>query len=159
MTAVVPDRFFEAMTSKGPSPNMTWPELACHDGTPYPEAWRYTRARDLGIVFERIRARWGKPIRIMSVYRTPAHNKRVGGAKNSQHLQGRAMDLLPPKGVTVAAFQNGIRKIADEMVAEGKDLIGGIGYYPTFCHVDVRGGVGDKLIVWWGNRPAPEVTP
>lgn len=140
-----------------PSPHLSWAELACKDGTPYPLEWRATRARDLGIVFERIRAIYGRPIAVLSAYRTPAHNRKVGGAPHSQHVQGRALDLRPPKGVSVAAFQRAVRKLADDMVREGHDLIGGIGYYPTFVHVDIRGGVGSPLIVWWGNRPAAEV--
>lgn len=141
-----------------PSPFLTWSELACKDGTPYPLEWRASRARDLAIVFERVRAIYNKPVTIGSAYRTPAHNRKVGGAQNSQHVQGRALDLYPPTGVTIAAFQHSVRKLADQMVREGNDLIGGIGYYPTFVHVDIRGGVGSPLIVWWGNRPAAEVT-
>jgi hypothetical protein len=141
-----------------PSTHLSWKELGCRDGTPYPLEWRATRGRDLGIVFERIRALNGKPITVGSAYRTPSYNRKVGGAKASQHIQGRALDLYPPKGVSIAAFQHQVRKLADQMVREGNDLIGGIGYYPTFVHVDIRGGVGSPLIVWWGNRPVAEVT-
>lgn len=140
------------------SANLTRAEMGCKDGTPYPAEWLDTRGRELEEVFERVRAIWGKPITVGSVYRTPAHNRRVGGAPNSQHVEGRAIDLYPPKGVSVAAFQRSIRALADQMVDEGRDLIGGVGYYPWGCHVDVRGGIGDRLIVWWGTRPAPEVT-
>jgi len=140
----------------GPSKYLSWSELGCKDGTPFPAEWRATRGRDLGIVFERIRALFGKPITVGSAYRTPAHNRRVGGAQHSQHLQGRALDLYPPTGASVKVFQNAVRRLADQMVDEGHDLIGGLGYYPEFLHVDVRGTVGDKLIVWWGTRPTPE---
>jgi len=46
-------------------------------------------------VFEPIRKHVGAPIRINSGYRSPAVNKRAGGAKTSQHcaLNGAAMDL------------------------------------------------------------------
>jgi zinc D-Ala-D-Ala carboxypeptidase len=46
-------------------------------------------------VFEPIRAYVGKPIKINSGFRSAALNKRIGGAKNSQHcaLDGAAMDL------------------------------------------------------------------
>jgi hypothetical protein len=141
----------------GPSSNLAWSEMGCRDGSPYPEQWRSTRGRDLGIVFDRIRSIWNKPIIVASVYRTATYNKKIGGAGNSQHTHGRAMDLYPPKGVPLDAFQNSVRELADRMLAEGKDLIGGIGYYPWGVHVDIRGGIGDKLIVWWGKRPAAEV--
>lgn len=144
---------------RGPSPHLSWAELACRDGTPYPREWRATRARDLAEVFERVRAIWNRPIRVGSAYRTPAHNRRVGGARRSQHLQGRALDLYPPRGVRLATFQEAVRLLADQMADEGRDLVGGLGYYPTFLHVDTRGGVGDRLIVWWGARPRPEEGP
>ena len=34
-------------------------------------------------------------IRINSGYRTPAHNKQIGGATNSQHCKGEAVDMFP----------------------------------------------------------------
>ena len=44
-------------------------------------------------VFEPIRAKVGKPIRINSGFRSLAVNKRIGGASSSQHCKGEAMDL------------------------------------------------------------------
>jgi len=44
-------------------------------------------------VFEPIRAYVGKPIKINSGFRSAALNKRIGGAKTSQHVLGEAMDL------------------------------------------------------------------
>ena len=46
---------------------------------------------------ELVRARIGKPLPIVSAYRCPEHNRRIGGAKNSQHIWGRAADL--PRGL------------------------------------------------------------
>jgi hypothetical protein len=43
--------------------------------------------------FEPIREHLGKPIRINSGYRSPAVNKRIGGALTSQHSLGEAIDL------------------------------------------------------------------
>jgi uncharacterized protein YcbK (DUF882 family) len=34
-----------------------------------------------------------RPIRIVSGYRCPVHNSRVGGARNSQHMYGSAADI------------------------------------------------------------------
>ena len=35
----------------------------------------------------------GRPVRVVSGYRDPDYNARVGGARNSQHLYGNAVDL------------------------------------------------------------------
>lgn len=40
-----------------------------------------------------LRVKWGKPLIVSSGYRCPEVNKAVGGAHNSQHLEGRAVDL------------------------------------------------------------------
>ena len=44
-------------------------------------------------VFEPLRAYFGVPIRINSMYRSQAVNKAVGGSPTSQHTLGQAMDL------------------------------------------------------------------
>lgn len=54
-----------------------------------------------------IGSKWG---RVTSTYRTPAHNRRVGGVRNSWHTHGRAIDIARRPGVThaqiAAAFRN-----------------------------------------------------
>ena len=54
-----------------------------------------------------IGAKWG---RVTSTYRTPQHNRRVGGVRNSYHIRGRAIDIARRPGVThsqiAAAFRN-----------------------------------------------------
>lgn len=132
------------LVNSGPSQHLTWKELACKDGTPYPDKFILDgRIFKLAAVFEDIRHLWGKPITILSAYRSPTHNKKVGGARNSQHMQGRALDLAPPKGVKIGDFYETIKNNAD------KFGITGIGKYKTFVHVDVR--PTDKLIVWRGT--------
>lgn len=44
-------------------------------------------------VFEPIRTKVGKPIKINSGFRSNLLNKVIGGAKSSQHCKGEAMDL------------------------------------------------------------------
>ena len=52
-------------------------------------------------------SKWG---RVTSTYRTPQHNRRVGGVRNSYHIRGRAIDIARRPGVThsqiAAAFRN-----------------------------------------------------
>ena len=76
-------------------------------------------------VLERIReAAGGRPLRIVSGYRSAAYNRRVGGAPNSQHLFGRAADI--PEGYCVAS------------VAQRAGAIGVGVCHGWVVHVDVR---------------------
>jgi zinc D-Ala-D-Ala carboxypeptidase len=118
----------------GPSAHLSWLELACHDGTPYPAEWRASRAVLLAEVFERVRAHWGKPITVASGFRTRTYNQSIGGARGSQHCEGRALDLRPPAGVPIGEFY---RRIAEHADAWG---VVGLGRYRTFVHVDIRPG-------------------
>lgn len=72
-------------------------EFDCHDGSranPHPA---------LVAALERLRTIIGnRPIRIVSGYRSPAYNRRIGGAKRSQHLYNRAADLPATLGVNEA---------------------------------------------------------
>lgn len=126
----------------GPSPHLSWAELMCHDGTDYPMIWRGERALYLADAFEALRTRVGHPLQVLSAYRTPEYNRAIGGAKLSQHVQGRALDLKPPDGWT-----------PEELAAVAKDIpeIMGIGVYPTFVHIDIRPGL--RRVVWRGGRP------
>lgn len=76
---------------------------------------------------EELRETFGKAIHISSGFRTPAHNKAVGGEPNSFHLRGLAADIqvsgMTPKQVYTAL---------------DKTWIGGLGLYPLHCHVDIR---------------------
>lgn len=80
-------------------------------------------------VLEDIRNYFGKPITINSAYRTPAHNKKVGGAKGSQHVKGTAADIKVKDVPTWA--------VAGFLEANYRNC--GIGYYSTWVHVDTRG--------------------
>lgn len=44
-------------------------------------------------ILDPLREAWGNPIYISSGYRSASLNKIVGGAKNSQHLAGKAADI------------------------------------------------------------------
>jgi uncharacterized protein YcbK (DUF882 family) len=71
----------------------------------------------------------GKPVIINSGYRCPAHNKAIGGATNSQHLYGRAADIICP-GLAIGQLY----AVAEKYFADG-----GLGKYIGYIHVDVRG--------------------
>lgn len=47
-------------------------------------------------VFEPLRALVGRPIIISSMFRSEKYNYLIGGARNSQHCKGEAMDIKLP---------------------------------------------------------------
>jgi hypothetical protein len=47
--------------------------------------------------------------RVTSTFRSAAHNKRVGGVKNSYHLTGRARDSVPPPGMSMGEYAARLR--------------------------------------------------
>ena len=73
----------------------------------------------------------GKPITILSGYRTDSYNKQCGGADNSYHLKGQAVDI----------YCSGVKPIVIALWAEFNGL-GGIGIYlnrsQEFVHIDTR---------------------
>jgi uncharacterized protein YcbK (DUF882 family) len=78
------------------------------------------------IALQTIRDHVGKPIRVNSAFRSPAHNKTIGGASNSLHTLGLAADVVI----------DGMTPI--EVASLASDMgLGGIKAYPTFTHIDV----------------------
>ena len=103
-------------------------EFRCKDGSD-----KILIDTDLVNLLQQIRDAFGRAVTINSAYRTPTHNKRVGGASNSQHVKGTAADIrvqgVPPFAIA-AWMEQYIKSV-------GKHACG---YYPIslFCHVDVR---------------------
>ena len=73
-------------------------------------------------------------LRVTSGYRDPATNARVGGAKNSQHTHGTAVDIA----------MRGIPETRQREIVEYARSLGarGLGYYPSnqSAHFDMRKG-------------------
>lgn len=67
------------------------------------------------------------PVTITSGCRCQSHNRDVGGSPRSQHLVGFAADIKA-------------RHVPPSVVHEYCESLdpGGLGYYPTFTHIDVR---------------------
>ena len=81
----------------------------------------------LADALEAYRQVWGRPIIITSGYRSPEHNRRVGGASQSFHMQGLAADIEVP-GWPPSLVQTKLRH-----------WLGGMGSYSAHTHVDCRG--------------------
>ena len=81
-----------------------------------------------------IRDELGVPVKVNSGYRCAEHNKKVGGSKTSQHINGNAADLSCSLGGL--ALLLAIHKLK----LEGKlPMLQYCIYYPNknFCHVDL----------------------
>lgn len=81
-------------------------------------------------LLETVREHFGEPVTVNSGYRSPAHNRRIGGARNSRHVMGLAADIVVDKGA-----------VSPRRVATYVETLdpGGLGRYNTFTHVDVQG--------------------
>ena len=99
-------------------------EFACSDGSD-----AVFISPELVEILEKIRVHFGRPVHINSAYRTPAKNKAVGGAAQSQHMYGLAADITI-QGVTPSQ----IASYAETLLPG----TGGVGIYKSFTHIDVR---------------------
>ena len=84
-----------------------------------------------------LRDRLGKPLIVRSAYRSPTHNRAVGGAPRSKHLDGTAFDIAMANHDPVA-FEEAARAVGFK----------GFGFYPRsgFMHIDL----GPPRM--WGER-------
>ena len=75
-----------------------------------------------------LRDRLGKPLIVRSAYRSQAHNRAVGGAPRSKHMDGTAFDIAMANHDPVA-FEAAARSVGFR----------GFGFYPRsgFIHVDL----------------------
>lgn len=87
-------------------------------------------------ILDPIRERWGRPLYVVSGYRTAAHNKAVGGALRSTHMSAEAADIRPANTADVVE----LARVVEMLVAEGRlPALGGLGVYGgRWLHVDGR---------------------
>lgn len=92
-------------------------------------------------IVDQLRELWGRPIVLLSSYRSPAYNRAIGdAAPKSLHMQFKALDIAV-SGKTPQQVFNQLMTWRDS----GK-FKGGLGLYNTFVHIDTRGSNAT-----WGN--------
>ena len=79
---------------------------------------------------EIVRAHYDSPVIVNSGYRCSIHNKNVGGATSSLHLQGQAVDFR-----VVGVDPAKVYSFCDALIKDA----GGVGKYQSFTHIDNRG--------------------
>ena len=91
-----------------------------------------------------LRDRLGKPLIIRSAYRSPEHNRAVGGATRSKHMEGTAFDVAMANH-DPGAFEAAARAVGFQ----------GFGYYPRsgFMHIDLGPARS------WGEKFPVRVVP
>ncbi len=106
------------------SPHFKRKEFACKCGCGFslPDT-------ELIAVLEDVRSHFAKPVKLNSSCRCPDHNKAIGGAPNSAHVQGIAADIVVVGVAPSQVQQYVLNKYQDRY---------GIGTYNTFTHIDVR---------------------
>ena len=108
-------------------------EFKCRDGTVVPEEYM-DNVQELADNLQVLREHIGKPITVISGYRSPKYNRKIGGARRSQHLFASAGDIIV-KGMT----PDEVKEVIVHLIKEGKMKKGGVGLYTYFTHYDVRG--------------------
>lgn len=117
------------------APNITWGELLHFQSNgsyrPPENAAIVANLIEVAIRAQEIRDRFGGPLIIRSGYRDPATNQRVGGARFSTHVQGKAIDLAIPG-----------RRPLELYNALNSSWNGGLAYSNRmdFLHIDTRSG-------------------
>lgn len=115
--------------------NFNIKEWRCHDGTDVPYNL-VDNVRQCAENLQSLRDAIGKPVYILSGYRNPTYNQRIGGAKKSYHMTGLAADVrvkgVPPSEVAA---------VIELLIEGGKMEQGGLGVYDEdgFTHYDCRG--------------------
>jgi len=113
--------------------------------------------RDFLSALETLRSRVGRPLALISAYRDEAHNRRVGGARSSQHTYGASPELeaiksrFPNRAYLgsgrAADFNQGYIRLEE---ARTLGLFSGLGHRNGWVtHADLRLGVPTSRPTVW----------
>lgn len=113
--------------------NFNREEFECTDGSEMPTDVQLNIA-ELAVQLEIIRSHFNAPIHINSAYRSLDYNRSIGSNDTSQHVLGRAADIVV-EGYTPDEVADAI----EFLISTGLIKEGGVGRYNTFTHYDIRG--------------------
>lgn len=94
----------------------------------------FENLRELAVQLQIIREHFNAPIRINSGYRNLEYNRNIGSKDTSQHVLGRAADIVV-EGYTPDEVADAI----EFLISTGLLKEGGVGRYNNFTHYDIRG--------------------
>lgn len=117
-------------------------EFRSKDGAYFPKQVQ-DNLQILAEQLEVLREHFQLPITINSGYRSPEHNAKIGGKDKSQHLLGKAADIVI-EGVSNDDVADAIEFLIDNKMMKQ----GGLGRYESFTHYDIRGKKSR-----WDKRP------
>lgn len=121
--------------------HFSWQEARCRDGCAMPDDVK-REVIETAKWLERIREHLGgRPVIVHSWYRCPEYNRKVGGAPNSQHLYGRAVDFTV-RGLSIEQVWQKLLPLF------WGGYIKGMGRYATHVHADRRPG---GAALWFGK--------
>jgi len=89
----------------------------------------------LPVLLEILRINVGRPLRVSSGFRTWEHNKKVGGAPNSYHLRGMAVDIICSDDIAYDVLFNAVNS-GFNGVGVSQKL--GSNRNKRFIHLDIR---------------------
>ena len=96
---------------------------------------------------QKVRDHFGKPLIISSGYRSEKLNSAIGGARNSQHTKGEAIDIQSTNGYTNADIFNYIKNNLDfdQLIWEY-----GTRKEPKWVHISYKKSGNRKQILYVG---------
>ena len=113
--------------------NFSKEEFDCNDGSEMPINIYHNMVK-VANQLQVLRNHLGKPIQINSAWRSEEYNASIGGVKDSQHIMGRAADIVVRDLNPIEVYNT-----IEELIEKGDMLQGGLGLYDTFVHYDIRG--------------------
>ena len=140
-------RMTKKVTSGKPSPNFTYAEFDCNDGTKVPSASKPAIDAWCKEYGEELVRKFGS-VHINSGYRHSSYNRSIGGEPNSVHIY----DAHPRAIAGDFTCSRGSPREWAAAITEAD----GLGTYSSFVHADNRNRIGWPTSRWSGWGPMAE---